>query len=401
MRIAYISQEYPPSPRAGGIGSYVKEIAHDMASRGHEVTVLTASDDTRKSDIVKEDGVRVIHLSGGSFFIEGLEGKTRFAKLKKLRCLYRFWSYRIKLRQAIQQYGPFDVIEVPEYGCEGLYLNDLGMPIVYRLHTPTLMDHEHFNVLPFSISRAPYYLQGWIELKVLRKKAKYITSCSSSLKEWAERNVFKAEKDIRVIYNPIRFLNYEHFSILEKRKNEINILYAGTICDWKGVGDLCEACTILEKEGITFTLTIAGKTGAYADSLAARTWLKLLGKIKREELMKLYGQVDVVCFPSWWENMPMVCIEAMMSGALVIGSNSGGMAEIINDGVNGFLLPPKNPQLWAKKIKEVFVLPSAQKEQISTNAIERIRTTFSLEVIAHRMEEYYKEVIESCKQSTK
>lgn len=401
MRIAYISQEYPPSPRAGGIGSYVKEIAHDMASRGHEVTVLTASDDTRKSDIVKEDGVRVIHLSGGSFFIEGLEGKTRFAKLKKLRCLYRFWSYRIKLRQAIQQYGPFDVIEVPEYGCEGLYLNDLGMPIVYRLHTPTLMDHEHFNVLPFSISRAPYYLQGWIELKVLRKKAKYITSCSSSLKEWAERNVFKAEKDIRVIYNPIRFLNYEHFSILEKRKNEINILYAGTICDWKGVGDLCEACTILEKEGITFTLTIAGKTGAYADSLAARPWLKLLGKIKREELMKLYGQVDVVCFPSWWENMPMVCIEAMMSGALVIGSNSGGMAEIINDGVNGFLLPPKNPQLWAKKIKEVFVLPSAQKEQISTNAIERIRTTFSLEVIAHRMEEYYKEVIESCKQSTK
>ena len=139
---------------------------------------------------------------------------------------------------------------------------------------------------------------------------------------------------------------------------------------------------------------MAGKTGAYADSLATRPWLKLLGKVKREELIKLYGQADVVCFPSWWENMPMVCIEAMMCGALVIGSNSGGMAEIINNGVNGFLLPPKNPQLWAKKIIEVCSLPSAQKEQISKNAVKRIRTTFSLDVITRQMETYYKEVID-------
>ena len=261
------------------------------------------------------------------------------------------------------------------------------------------MDHEHFNVLPFSLNRAPYYLQGLVELKVLRNKAKYITSCSSSLKEWGERNVFKAEKDIRVIYNPIRFQDYEHTSFQEKKKKEINILYAGTICDWKGVGDLCEACTILEEEGIAFTLTMAGKTGAYIDTLSAHPWLNLLGKVKREELMKLYKQADVVCFPSWWENMPMVCIEAMMCGALVIGSNYGGMAEIINNGVSGFLLPPKTPQLWAKKIRGVYEMPSALKERISNNAKERIRTTFSLEVITHRMEEFYEEVIEDYKRA--
>lgn len=399
MRILYISQEYPPSLRAGGIGSYVKEIAHGMVAQGHKVTVLTASDNTHISYNTEEYGVRIVHLSGGSFFIDGAEGRTSFTKLKKLRCLYRFWSYRRKLCQAVLQYGPFDIIEVPEYGCEGLYLNDLGIPIVYRLHTPTLMDHEHFNVLPFSLNRAPYYLQGLVELKVLRNKAKYITSCSSSLKEWGERNVFKAEKDIRVIYNPIRFQDYEHTSFQEKKKKEINILYAGTICDWKGVGDLCEACTILEEEGIAFTLTMAGKTGAYIDTLSAHPWLNLLGKVKREELMKLYKQADVVCFPSWWENMPMVCIEAMMCGALVIGSNYGGMAEIINNGVSGFLLPPKTPQLWAKKIRGVYEMPSALKERISNNAKERIRTTFSLEVITHRMEEFYEEVIEDYKRA--
>ena len=394
MRILYISQEYPPSPRAGGIGSYVKEIAHGMAAQGHEVTILTANDDTRKSDITDENGVRVIHMAGGSFFVDGAEGKKHFAKLKKLRCLYRFWSYRRKLRQAVQQYGPFDVIEVPEYGCEGLYLNELGIPVIYRLHAATFIDFSTGRILKLSFHNSPYYLQSKIEKILLCTKAKYITACSSFYKNWMNNNVFKTEHSIKVIYNPIQFQIF-HRDPFPINTTHPNILYVGTITSSKGVGDLYEACTILEKKGIAFKLTMAGKTGAYADSLATRPWLKLLGKVKREELIKLYGQADVVCFPSWWENMPMVCIEAMMCGALVIGSNSGGMAEIINNGVNGFLLPPKNPQLWAKKIIEVCSLPSAQKEQISKNAVKRIRTTFSLDVITRQMETYYKEVIDN------
>ena len=49
----------------------------------------------------------------------------------------------------------------------------------------------------------------------------------------------------------------------------------------------------------------------------------------------------------------MVCIEAMAQGAIVIGSNSGGMSEIMEDGRSGFLLPPKQPDLWANKILEI------------------------------------------------
>lgn len=81
-----------------------------------------------------------------------------------------------------------------------------------------------------------------------------------------------------------------------------------------------------------------------------------------------------------------------MCGAIVVGSNSGGMAEIISDGVDGFLLPPKSPELWADKIEEVGKLTAKQKQTISDNARARIKSSFGIEEIAKQMESFYKKV---------
>lgn len=393
MKIAYVSQEYPPSLRAGGIASYVKEIALGMKARGHEITIITANDDTRKSSDIVEDGIRIIRLNGGNFFLSEIEGRTVVKIIKQLRCFYRFWSYRRKLRDAILRYAPFDLIEVAEFGCEGLYLYDLNIPIVCRLHTPTLMDHNTFGILPFSFRKIHFYEQGLLELKLLKTKTQYITSCSSSLKDWVQQNVFHGKKDIRVIYNPIQYRPIAHLSYNNHHKNTWGILYVGTICDWKGAGDLYQACSILDKKDLNFELTMVGKVGMYSAMLKPTPWLNILGKIKRESVMQFYQQADVVCFPSWWENMPMVCLEAMMCGAIVIGSSSGGMSEIITDGEDGFLLPPQNPELWAAKIEEVLALPLDEKQRISTNAAKKIKAKFSVDVVAWQMEKYYIDVI--------
>lgn len=393
MIIAYISQEYPPSLRAGGIASYLKEIASGMHALGHEVTIIAASDDTRKQSEQIEDGIRVVRLSGGSFYLAQAEPTPRLvAWIKKWRTLYRFRSYRKRVLQAVQHYGPFDVIEVAEFGCESLYLNAQGTPIIYRLHTASLMDHHSLRILPLTLRRLPYYWQGRMELKVLRERAHYITSCSEAIKQWTERAVMRRPCDIRVIYNPIRFEQRDH-APFQATPHSLNIFYAGTLCDWKGVGDLYETGAQLHRRGIDFTLTMAGKGGSFAATLGAQPWLRMLGRITREEVLQHYRRADVVCFPSWWENMPMVCIEAMMCGALVIGSAQGGMAEIITDGVNGFLLPPRRPELWSDKIAEVCALLPARKQEISQAARQRIQAAFSLEVVANEMAQYYKEVI--------
>ena len=62
MHICFVCREYPPSLRGGGIASYIKEVAHGLNALGHRVTVVCASDDTRKEKSYDEDGVNIIRL---------------------------------------------------------------------------------------------------------------------------------------------------------------------------------------------------------------------------------------------------------------------------------------------------------------------------------------------------
>lgn len=400
MHICFVCREYPPSLRGGGIASYIKEVAHGLHDAGYRVTVIAASDDTRLSSDEDDGGVRVIRLSGGDFLIPQVEGSSL---LKKFRMFYRFFSYRKRIRETILKLGDVNVIEVPEYGAEGYFLNDIGIPVITRLHTPMLLDHYNFSLQKLSKGNWQFYWQGCKELKVM-KEARYITSCSTSLKEWSQKILGIQSDKIKVIYNPIlseRWSSNSSQGPAEEKDGKKHILFVGTVCDWKGCGDLADACMLLADSGELgdIQLDLVGKTGAYADELNAKygneKWFHLVGKLPREEVMKRYAQADVVCFPSWWENMPMVCIEAMLSGAVVIGSISGGMSEIIDDGKSGFLLTPRDPQRLADKIKEVCVLPQDDKQRVRNGAHKRIMQCFDMKVIIPQMVDYYKHVIEN------
>ena len=233
------------------------------------------------------------------------------------------------------------------------------------------------------------------------KNAKYITSCSTSLKQWVERYVSPNAKEIKVIYNPLQKDFIKDASINPNIAESNNVFFAGTICDWKGAEDLIKACKILNDSGTGVKLKMAGKVGAYGENLkaqyASESWLQILGKLPQEELKELYSTSSVVCFPSWWENMPMVCIEAMLCGAVVIGSNSGGMSEIIEDGKSGFLMTPRDPMMLANKIKEVCMLPLDAKAKVRKEAHKRIMQNFDMKVIIPQMVDYYQMVIDNDK----
>lgn len=397
MHIVYVSREYPPSLRGGGIASYLKIMAEGFAARGEKVTVIAASDNTAEESDKVINGVRIIRLSGGDFNIDGVELQTSI--IAKLRFAYRFISYRKKVRNVIDTLDDIDIIEVAEYGAEGLYLKGLNVPVVYRLHTPALLDHVKFDKQSLNRYNIIYYPFGQEELRILKTQAKYITSCSTSLKEWVMKYVGVDGRNIQVIYNP---LQPDFISSHKNEKIDINkVFFAGTICDWKGTEDLVKACEILNASDFSVTLNMAGKVGAFGERLKAKykecTWLTILGKLPQSELKDYYSTSGVVCFPSWWENMPMVCIEAMSMGAIVIGSNSGGMAEIIENGISGFLLPPMRPDLWAAKIKQVIELPIETRKQISMNAIKRIKDVFGLDVILTQTMKYFNSIIEDFK----
>lgn len=394
MHICFVCREYIPSLRGGGIASYIQEMAHGLSNRGHQVTVICASDDTRLESIYLDEKVHVIRLRGGDFIIPEIEGSS---VIKKFRTFYRFHSYRKQILQTIQNLSSIDIIEVPEYGAEGYYLNNLSIPVITRLHTPTLLDHLHFNIQKISEKNWYYYWQGIQEFKQM-KQAKYITSCSDSLKKWSLKYLGLSSDKIRVIYNPIQISSRNQTNRVIFNNDKKIILFVGTICDWKGCGDLAEACCILENKYLTpFELHLVGKTGTYAGKLQSKyghhPWFKLMGKMPREDVMQKYREANVICFPSWWENMPMVCIEAMLCGGIVIGSSSGGMSEIITDGKDGFLVAPHQPQNLASAIQKVFALSDEQRKYISYRAQQKICNDFSMDTILVQTIAYYQTVI--------
>jgi glycosyltransferase involved in cell wall biosynthesis len=102
--------------------------------------------------------------------------------------------------------------------------------------------------------------------------------------------------------------------------------------------------------------------------LIKRGVVQWVGPYQPEELRARMAAVDWVVVPSiWWENSPMVIQEAMVHGRPLLVSDIGGMREKVHDGVTGFHVTPRNPAMWAQRMK--------QAAQTTTDQWEKLRTS--------------------------
>lgn len=392
MHIVFVSREYLPTLRGGGIASYIRDTAKGLIERGHRVTVCCASDNTKEESEYDDDGVHVIRLSGGDFIVPE---KERVNLVRKFRCLYRFYSYRKKILKRLETLDNIDIVEVAEFGAEAFYLSKLKVPVVIRLHTPTLLDRDTATIKHFHLGTFYEYWVGLQELRIL-PRFKYITSCSQSLKCWFEKYVPRLKSKIEVIYNSIDVEQWKRDDCIIYQEN--TILYVGTVAEGKGIGDLIEACSILRQAGIPVSLKIAGKLGSYALSLRQECmkknydWCSFLGNQSRDSLKSLYAQSKIACFPSWWEAMGIVCIEALLAGNIVIGSSNGGMSEIITNGIDGYLVEPHSPQKLASCLERALKEDKYSVLIKRRNAYEKVKGKFSNQVVLNSLEAYYLDV---------
>lgn len=390
--LVFVSREFRPSLNAGGIASYVKEAAESLVQNGVKVSVICASDDTRTACEYIENGVNVIRLSGGDFYVPQVEKNPFF--IKRLRFAYRFFSYRLKIRHIIQDLEEVSVIEVAEYAAEGLFLLNLNIPLVVRLHTPYLLDRKTEDVRQFSFQNVHYYWVGLLEIFIM-KKAKHVTSCSESLKRWMNEKKGISSHNITTIYNPLNVINWSPSPKKNSSKQPFTLFFSGRIQSEKGVEELIYAVKSIRAKGINIFLYLAGREGKISSDLRKEIekenwdWCVFLGHLTREQLKEYYTKSTISCFPSWWENMPYTCLEAMALGAIIITSSNGGMLEVIIDGENGFLCPPLNVEALAQKIESVLSMENQKREKIAQNAIATIKNNFSTILIAKKNIDYY------------
>jgi glycosyltransferase involved in cell wall biosynthesis len=89
---------------------------------------------------------------------------------------------------------------------------------------------------------------------------------------------------------------------------------------------------------------------------------------------------DVLVLPSVEEGIANVVLEAMMVGLPVISTDCGGMREVIEYGVNGFLVPVRNPEALAEAIVQVMELSPEAVENIRQQAHQTIVQRFTMEI---------------------
>jgi glycosyltransferase involved in cell wall biosynthesis len=156
------------------------------------------------------------------------------------------------------------------------------------------------------------------------------------------------------------------------------LLFVGRLVEKKGVQYLLEALPSVLRACPDTTLMLVGdgplrqQLQEQARTLGIERQVQFLGWKSNEEMPMLYTQADLVVVPSIvdasgeTEGMPVVILEAMAAGKLVVASNVSGIPDVIADGVNGFLIEPKSAPALAARL--VDALQHLQKKDIQQQA---------------------------------
>jgi len=183
-----------------------------------------------------------------------------------------------------------------------------------------------------------------------------------------------------------------------KHGDEIHILYAGKLSWGKGVHLLIEALPSVYR---TLTpakprVTIAGQ-GPLEGQLRQRVvalglsgHVHFAGQIAHTALQELYAQVDLVVVPSIvQEGFGRVALEALLSGTPVVVSNRGGLPEIVEHGVTGYVVEPE-PEAIASAVTRA--LQTTHLRQQLREAWPALRSRFGVEA-AERYRQLYRQVL--------
>ena len=401
MRIGFISYEYAGVGAGGGIGTYVRNAAQMMSLRGHDVEVFCSADYVGQQ--IQQSGLRVNAIqSSRDCFSENVRS---------------YFSSR-------HGHLPFDVIEGPEYGADasGIRTDHPSLALVVRLHTPAeLIEHINNSFVPIS-SKARFILGALRRGKVPKLwwqesfendaerlhtlDADAIASPSDAIAKQLVQDWKLPSENINIV--PNAFEPSADLLKLVPTASEQSVLFLGRLEVRKGVMDLAKSIPRVLKVLPNANFTIVGRDLPFpGTNLSVGTMMRRhyrsakarvthLDAVENSRVPALLGASAIAVFPSVWEAFGYVLLEAMAAGRAVIGSSSGGMAEIIEDGRTGLLVPPHEPKALADAIIRLLKDPTL-RHKMGLAAREHVIAQYNPNRIGPLQEHYYQAAIINAK----
>jgi D-inositol-3-phosphate glycosyltransferase len=187
-----------------------------------------------------------------------------------------------------------------------------------------------------------------------------------------------------------------------------NILYAGRIEPLKGIDTLLLAMALIHRfnpevvDNICVSIIGGDPWNDDADEEMSRLQemrkelnvtdiVTFLGAKDQDELPNYYAAAEMVVMPSHYESFGMVALEAMAMGTPVIASEVGGLAFLIQDGINGFHVPSRDPEALAERIYTLLQDPNC-RHQLGVAALAEAKK-YDWSIIVQRMMRVYSELV--------
>jgi len=175
------------------------------------------------------------------------------------------------------------------------------------------------------------------------------------------------------------------------------VAFAGRISQEKGVSTLQAAAELMPN----VPFRVAGDGPALQGLMAtAPPNVQFLKRLGPDELRAFYENSRVVVVPSvWFEQFPMVILEAMALGLPVVASRIGGLPEIVEEGVTGRLFEPGNAEDLAEKVRSLWREPDLCR-QMGKAGQEKVRREYSQDAYYRNLVAVYQTVIQRSKNAT-
>jgi len=205
--------------------------------------------------------------------------------------------------------------------------------------------------------------------------------------------------DYRIVPNGIDvdFLSQEVPPFDAFNDGKLNILFVGRLEERKGLKYLLQAFSRLKWEYPDIRLIVVGAGNPGKDSyriMAERNLqdVVFVGRVSEEAKRRYYRTADIFCAPNTGkESFGIVLGEAMASGRPIVASNIEGFAEVITDGKEGFLVPPKNDEALALALKRLIDTPELRRKMAERGKISVQR--FRWDSVATQVVDCYQEAI--------
>lgn len=384
MKIAFLTPEYPHSRtgNSGGIGTSIKNLAIGLLSQNVSVRVLVYGQ--KEDAFFYDNGILIQQIKNVKF-----KGLSWLLTRKKIE----------KIINVLHSKNEIDLVEAPDWTGITSFIRSYKCPIIIRLNG----SDAYFCHLD---KRPVKWINKFHEKRAL-ESADALLSVSKFTADLTN-TIFGLSKDFTIIPNPINSTLFQ--SDNENWKQENIILYFGSIIRKKGLLELPLIFNKVIEKNPNAKLVLVGKDVPDIISGNQSTWkmmqqlfsdeaiknVEYLNGVAYTEIKEKIQHASVCVFPSFAEAFPVSWLEAMAMGKAIIASDIGWANEMIDEGVNGFLVNPVNHELFANRIN-TFLNNEKLCFETGKAARVKIEKCFDIQVLAKQNIKFYSQVITSQK----